>query len=563
MTTCEYIIENLTDLDKVEFKEVAEFNSSLNDSIIYSVVKFANFLREKSFTIPTSSLISFCQMLNGFDLLNKEEYYLISKSVFCSSRLEYSSYESLFNKFFSFDNREGLGIELDKKMEESKRQIQDLQNKLSEELDKKTLELTKEAMGFISKMVDSKFKSFKIHKETINDLKEEELEEVEILIKKLNKDKEESDYLKSLITFNKEGILNYLNKKNIQYDKVASMLEDMIMLNFSNKNLNSVSEVLISSSATLSKIDDEIEKFNKRSENELNNLKKNYENIITDTKNKYNEDISKIKMKISTLNHREECTEGRNSVIEVVNNCDKTISKLSKTEYSYLRYYIRLNASKFRTRIGRSMKQYKSKTFDIKKTVQESIKFNGSPIQYYYKKPVVKKYKLVCILDISGSVSKYLELLLAFFFEISSVFNGGVEFYGFVSTLIDFTDVFKNGNLEDVVESIKGYRGYSNYGKAIGDFYESNYKKIDANTIVLYFGDARNNKNDSNSNILEKINNKVEYSVWLNPEEEYKWDSGDSVMSTYGKVTDSVYCVNEVKQLIDFLNDFSIVKNEI
>lgn len=563
MTTIEYEVDILNDIDMKEFNDIAEFNNSLNDSILYSVVKFVRFLREKGYVIPTSSVISFCQMLNNFDLLNKNEYFLISKSVFCSSRLEYSSYDSLFHRFFSFDEREGLGIELDKKMRESKSKIDSLKEKLAMELDEKTLELNNKAMDFINNVMDRKTEPFELHKDVVSSLTENDLTEMNSLIEKLNENGENSAFLKDLIVFNKAGILNYLNEKRLDFEKVGSMLEQLMLLNFSNMSLSKVSETLISSAGILSDIDREFVKVNTRKEEVLSKFKKDLERMLLDEKNKYDNDISKIKMKLSTLNHRDNYTEGHNSVIELINNCDKTISKLTKTEYDYLRYYIRLNASKFRTRIGRSMKQYKSKTFDVKKTVQESIKFNGSPIQYYYKKPIVKKYKLVCILDISGSVSKYLELLLAFFFEISSVFNGGVKFYGFVSSLMDFTDIFKNGNLEDVVESLKGHRGYSNYGKAIYDFYENNYKKIDSNTIVIYFGDARNNKNESNCDILKKINSKVKYSVWLNPEERYKWDSGDSVMNSYGKAVDSVYCVNEASQLISFLNEFSIVKKDI
>lgn len=561
MELCECIIDGLDIKDKVEFEEVLKLNNDLNQSILYSVIKFVSFLREKGYTIPTSSVISFCQMLNVFDMVDKKQYFLISKSIFCSSKIEYVSYENIFNRFFSFDESEGLGIELNRKIKESKKQMKLIQESLAKDMDKKTLEITNEAIELTKKIINSKFKSITTHKDNVSCLSKDDISEIDSLIKELCESKEDAKFLKSLIVFDRYGIESYLINKNLDFDKIGTMLENMMLLNFSKRNLVNISEVLISSSSALSKIDNESKKNSKVIEDKMIKAKEEFNSSLEELKNKYNNDISKIRMKISTLKHRDEYTEGYNSVIELIDNCDKTISKLSKTEYNYLRYYIRLNASKFRTKLGRSMKRYKNKTFDVKKTVQESVKFNGNPVQYYYKKPIAKKYKLVCMLDISGSVSKHLELLLAFFYEISSVFDGGVEFYGFVSSLIDFTDVFKCGNLEDVVESIKGYRGYSNYGKAIADFYENNYKNIDANTIVLYFGDARNNKNESNKGLLKEINNKAKCSVWLNPEEFSKWNSGDSIIKEYADVTDSVYCVNEVNQLIEFLNDFSVVKN--
>lgn len=567
MVSCDETVKCDKDIISLDVKKIKEMNSSLNDSLIYTVVKFVNFLRDNGYIIPTSSLISFCEMISKFDVLDKQTYIGVSKSIFCSSRLEYDSYEHLFNMFFSFNESVNLNLELNKKIKDSKKILKSIKKEYEESLNKYVTKLNEEFKVSLRELLKSNFEAYNLIEKSGLVLTEEDKS---YLLDLLNNNSEFSlcdnkFFIKALLFFNKEDLIDCLLKTEVNFDEVKRVFQDIMLDNFTYSNSNElhgratrINEILISSSEVYSKVKKNITTLNKEKELKINSFKTKLESEIQDTKDKYNSDISAIKMKLSTLNHREEFIGGFNSVIELESNGDKTISKLSKEEYTFLKYYIRLNASKFRTKLGRSMKKYKSKVFDIKKTVQESVKFNGSPVKYYYKKPSVKKYKLVCILDISGSVSKYLEILLAFFYEISSVFNGGVEFYGFVSTLMDFTDVFKNGCLDDVVESIQGYRGYSNYGKAILDFYENNYKKIDSNTIILYFGDARNNSNKSQVEILETINKKVKYSVWLNPEETEKWNNGDSIIGEYSKCVNDTYCVNTAEQLIDFLNNFSV-----
>ena len=54
---------------------------------------------------------------------------------------------------------------------------------------------------------------------------------------------------------------------------------------------------------------------------------------------------------------------------------------------------------------------------------------------------------------------------------------------------------------------------------------------------------------------MSAINNKAGYSVWLNSEEHKKWDTSDSIMSTYSKYVNSVFEINTVEQMIYFLNN--------
>ena len=562
----------LDDIDEKTKSDLIEFNNTLNPALIYSVVQLANFLREKEFEIPPSSIILFCKMIEHFNIFSKKDYLSISKSLFCKTKLDFESYNCLFDEFFSNYKERSLGKMLEAKKHENINQITSLENELSDKLSKHELEIVNKRKDMLSKILNSKYKSFNAHKKMLQELTDEDLNELDNLIEKTDSTPKEKQLLKALITIDKDILNNFFSECYVgdtRYfnngkmapnseelvSNIASLLEKIMMLNFENKDIEAISSLMIDSAATLSKINKEYASKGSSIDNEFFEFKKSEEQRLDEFKQQCQNEISALKYKITTSKHRPNYVDGKNAVVELIRNSDRTITSLNKNEYKSLLYYISMNAPKFRTRLGNSLKKSRNKQFDVKKTIEESVKFNGVPMKFYYKKPVVKKYKLVCVLDISGSVSKYLEILSSFLFEVNTVFNGGISVYGFVSNLMDFTDVFKSGNLKDAVEAVKGYRGYSSYEKAIHDLYDKHYKEIDKNTIILYFGDARNNKNKSAEEYLKKINSKA-MSVWLNPEVKSKWNSGDSIMNTYSRCVDETYCVNTIDGLINFLNTF-------
>lgn len=57
---------------------------------------------------------------------------------------------------------------------------------------------------------------------------------------------------------------------------------------------------------------------------------------------------------------------------------------------------------------------------------------------------------------------------------------------------------------------------------------------------------------------MARIAQKAKSLIWLNTESKEKWNTGDSIMSTYGVYMDKVYEVSTVDDIIKFLNTFKI-----
>ena len=532
--------------------------SGINDNLISIIIKLVRFLRENEFNIPLTASIMFLDMIKDFDFLSKKEFLYISKSIFCKTQMEYESYNDLFNKFFFEEEIETIKWLAEQEQRDIESKFAESKAKMDADMEKiKNEQISKSKMA-IEEVLSARYKVYKEQEEfvTTNNMPFEDI--VEKYVENTEKENDSMKLTKEFIGLKREIIKELVkDKEKIDFDSIKNNLEKLMMKNFTEDNNMDFNNLLLKTAETVSKVESEYNKKLNKINRETSELTAKKQSELNDLLLQKNKAIEKVKVKLSSKNHRREF-EGKGAVIELLKNTDRTVTALNKEEYNSLIYYIKANASKFRTKIGSSMKKAKNKHFDYKKTLEQSVKFNGIPLKLYYKKPVVKKFKLFVVLDVSGSVSKYLKVLSAFLFELNTVFNGGIEVYGFVSDLLDFTEEFKRNSLDEAVQCTLGHRGYSNYYKALTDFYSECYQRIDKDSIILYFGDARNNKNQSGEELLYNINKKAKYSVWLNPGPKSKWNTGDSVMNVYSKNVNATYEVNKVNQLIYFLNNFAI-----
>ena len=72
--------------------------------------------------------------------------------------------------------------------------------------------------------------------------------------------------------------------------------------------------------------------------------------------------------------------------------------------------------------------------------------------------------------------------------------------------------------------------GHSDYGHALGVFWERWGEEITPRTSVLLLGDARNNYHASQAWVVQEIRRRARHVYWLNPEPRAYWGSGDSIV---------------------------------
>ncbi len=95
--------------------------------------------------------------------------------------------------------------------------------------------------------------------------------------------------------------------------------------------------------------------------------------------------------------------------------------------------------------------------------------------------------------------------------------------------------------------------GHSDYGNALTVFWERWEPEVTPKTSVVVLGDARNNYHSAQAWVLEALRKRARHLYWLNPEPRSYWDTGDSIVSTYGVHCDGVFECRNLRQLERFV----------
>jgi len=93
------------------------------------------------------------------------------------------------------------------------------------------------------------------------------------------------------------------------------------------------------------------------------------------------------------------------------------------------------------------------------------------------------------------------------------------------------------------------YHCRSDFGFAFSRFANTELESLDRKTTILVLGDARNNYNDPQAWALRLIRERVKGIIWLNPEGQWGWGIGDSVMPMYAPACDLVRECRTIGQL--------------
>ena len=211
---------------------------------------------------------------------------------------------------------------------------------------------------------------------------------------------------------------------------------------------------------------------------------------------------------------------------------------------------VRKMAKKLANLHSRRKKNFKKGKLDIRKTIRDNWVNQGIlfDLSWAYKK--VDRPKIYVICDVSGSVGAYARFMLMFLFSLTEVVSK-LRAFVFSSNLGEVTNDFKDAQLDEAIEKAlqKHGGGSTDYGQALTDFVSLCLDEIDKKTTVVILGDARNNFGPEKAHLMKSINERAKQVFWLNPEGKYRWDTGDSVMTTYSAYCTKVFQCGNIDQL--------------
>ena len=214
------------------------------------------------------------------------------------------------------------------------------------------------------------------------------------------------------------------------------------------------------------------------------------------------------------------------------------LSTLERRYFKDVKELVFKMAKKLVTVHSKRRKQFRRGQLDIRKTLRNNMQYDGMLFDIKWKASKVDRPKVICICDVSGSVSNYSKFLLMFLYSLSEIIPK-VRSFAFSSELGEVTKLFEESTLEDALaKTVRDYgNGSTDYGQMLLDFKNHCLKDIDKKTSIIILGDGRNNYGNSQVEVLHEVYEKAQRVIWLNPEAKSGWNMGDSEMKKY-----AAYC---------------------
>ena len=232
---------------------------------------------------------------------------------------------------------------------------------------------------------------------------------------------------------------------------------------------------------------------------------------------------------------------------------DKPLFALSAEEVAQLQAVVARLARKIKDALVLRQRQEAKGRLDSRRTVRRSLQYGGIPMELRFRRRRRERPKLVTICDVSDSVRNASRFMLQLVWSLQECFSR-VRSYVFVSEIAEVTQAFNTYPVDKALDWALGgapvdYHCRSDFGYAFSRFCRTELESLDRKTTILVLGDARNNYNDPQSWALKIMRERVKGIIWLNPEGQWGWGIGDSVMPLYAPHLDVVRECRTIGQL--------------
>ncbi|MBS3758114.1 MAG: VWA domain-containing protein [Desulfobacterales bacterium] len=262
-----------------------------------------------------------------------------------------------------------------------------------------------------------------------------------------------------------------------------------------------------------------------------------------------------------------EDTRPYNEALQQVKNYDthyadlgeKPFASLSAKEIQDMRDGIEELVRKLKDAVTRRYASRNKGMLDVKKTLRHAGRFQGVPVELKFKDRPLRKAKIVTLCDVSGSVWSAARFMLNMIYSLQDCFSD-VKSFAFVCFPTNITDIFEKNEVNRAIEKVMAetdiqFDSLTDYGEVLYQFHRDHLHLLNRRTTLIIVGDGRSNYHNPREKLLEEIRAKCRRVIWLNPEPEEFWGTGDSEMNTYKAYAHEVRPCRNLNQLIDFIED--------
>ena len=213
---------------------------------------------------------------------------------------------------------------------------------------------------------------------------------------------------------------------------------------------------------------------------------------------------------------------------------ETALSAVEQRDFERMQKLVRKMAKKLATRYNRRRKRTRRGVLDVRRTLRRNMAHDGIPFDTVWKQTKIERPRIVVICDVSRSVAAAARFLLLFLYSLNEVI-ATLRAFAFSDHLSEISDIIEEKDVEVAIPEILDKIGFrpTDYGQSFADFEEEYGDAIDRKTTVIVLGDGRSNHNDPRVDLMRWMHDRAKSVIWLNPEPETFWGTGDSEMLRY------------------------------
>ena len=232
------------------------------------------------------------------------------------------------------------------------------------------------------------------------------------------------------------------------------------------------------------------------------------------------------------------------------------LSQLDRRDYQRMRGLVRDMALRIASRYSRPKKVDLRGHLDIRRTLRRNMAHDAIPFRTVWKRKKVEKPKIVAICDVSGSVASVARFLLMFLYALTDTL-AGIRSFAFSSKLVDVSGTLEEEDIDEAITKILNDVGFgsTNYGRCLEIFCDTHLKHVDRRTTIIVLGDGRGNRNPARTDLMKQLFDRSARVIWLNPEPQPLWGTGDSDIFKYMPYCHLVSTCNTVASLERVVDD--------
>jgi uncharacterized protein len=213
-------------------------------------------------------------------------------------------------------------------------------------------------------------------------------------------------------------------------------------------------------------------------------------------------------------------------------------------EYEAARDALAPLARRFRLRLGRRLHAAPRGRVDFRRTIRASLQHGGAMAELRFRSRRPRHADLVILADISGSVRYCSALMLELVAGVYEHFRR-VQSFVFIDRLAEAE--FDAGYV--ATKPALDLYARSDFGRVLGELWERRSELLSRTTLMVILGDGRNNRRPARADLLRDLRKLCRAIMWLTPEPEERWGTGDSAIRQYARVVDALHRCGNLNEL--------------